>query len=287
MLLGVKLVSWNIQWGRGADGRVDLDRIVEHARRFADFDVLCLQEVAVGYPQLPGFDGSDQFAALAARLPGYTAIDGVAMDVIDPGAGRHRFGNMILSRLPVRQAFRHLLPWPVDASVRSMQRIAVEATIAAPFGVLRVTTTHLEYYSHLQRTAQVDRLRELHRQAVAQARNPHPGKPEDGPFDSVPRGGLAMLVGDHNFGPEAPEHAQLVAPFDDGTPAYLDAWRVVHGNRPHDPTVGVHDKEQWPGPAFTFDFAFISADLAPRLRDVKVDATSDASDHQPILIELA
>ena len=64
MLRAVKLVSWNIQWGRGADGRVDLARIVEHARRFADFDVLCLQEVASGYPQLPGLDGSDQFAAL-------------------------------------------------------------------------------------------------------------------------------------------------------------------------------------------------------------------------------
>ena len=36
----MKLITWNIQWGRGADGRVDLDRIVAHAQRFADFDVL-------------------------------------------------------------------------------------------------------------------------------------------------------------------------------------------------------------------------------------------------------
>ena len=67
----MKLVTWNIQWGRGADGRVDLDRIVAHARRLADFDVLCVQEVADGYPELAGHDGSDQFAALAgaaARL---------------------------------------------------------------------------------------------------------------------------------------------------------------------------------------------------------------------------
>src|SRR5438445_3585789 len=32
----MKLITWNIQWGRGADGRVDLERILAHARRLAD-----------------------------------------------------------------------------------------------------------------------------------------------------------------------------------------------------------------------------------------------------------
>ncbi|HEX7498741.1 MAG TPA: endonuclease/exonuclease/phosphatase family protein, partial [Polyangia bacterium] len=65
----MKLVTWNIQWGRGTDGRVDLDRIVAHARRFADFDVMCLQEVSAGHIQLPGCDGGDQFERLTALLP--------------------------------------------------------------------------------------------------------------------------------------------------------------------------------------------------------------------------
>ena len=70
----MKLITWNIQWGRGADGRVDLDRIVAHARRLADFDVLCVQEVGGGYPELAGHDGSDQFAALRrSGLPGFSA----------------------------------------------------------------------------------------------------------------------------------------------------------------------------------------------------------------------
>ena len=92
----MKLVTWNIQWGRGADGRVDLDRIVAHARRFADFDVLCLQEVSAGYPELPGCDGSEQFVAIAARLPGYTRLDGVATDTPHPAGERRRFGNPAL-----------------------------------------------------------------------------------------------------------------------------------------------------------------------------------------------
>ena len=108
----MKLITWNIQWGRGADGRVDLERILAHARRLADFDVLCLQEVSAGYPELPGGDGSDQFRALAKRLPEFTAIAGVATDAPRTGGGRRAFGNMILSRLPVLQVFRHLLPWP-------------------------------------------------------------------------------------------------------------------------------------------------------------------------------
>jgi endonuclease/exonuclease/phosphatase family metal-dependent hydrolase len=45
----MKLVTWNIQWCRGCDGRVDPQRIVDDARAFADFDVLCLQEVAANF----------------------------------------------------------------------------------------------------------------------------------------------------------------------------------------------------------------------------------------------
>jgi endonuclease/exonuclease/phosphatase family metal-dependent hydrolase len=72
----MQMITWNIRWARGADGRVDLDRVVAHARRFADFDVLCLQEVSAACPELAGCNGSHQFARLAARLPGYVAIQG-------------------------------------------------------------------------------------------------------------------------------------------------------------------------------------------------------------------
>ena len=43
----MRLATWNIQFGRGVDGRVDLERVVEHLHRFTEFDVLCLQEVAI------------------------------------------------------------------------------------------------------------------------------------------------------------------------------------------------------------------------------------------------
>ena len=281
----MKLVTWNIQWGRGADGRVDLDRIVAHARRFADFDVLCLQEVSAGYPELPGSDGGDQFAALAARLPGFTRIDGVATDTPHPAGERRRFGNMILTRTPVRQVFRHLLLWPCDPAVPSMQRIALEVTLDTPGGLVRVTIIHLEYYSALQRAAQVERLRELHHEAVAHALEMRPGTLDDGPFDRVPRGAPAIFAGDFNFKPDAAERVRLMSAIDPATPPLRDAWELLHPGQPHEPTVALYDQSQFPGPPFTWDYAFVSEDLAPRLRDVQVDGTSDASDHQPVMLE--
>lgn len=285
----MKLITWNIQWGRGADGRVDLPRVLAHARRFSDFDVLCLQEVSAGYSELPGCDGADQFRTLARALPDFTAVAGVATDAPgpEPGAGRRAFGNMILSRLPVLQVFRHLLPWPADASAMSMQRVAVEATLDTSAGPLRVTTTHLEYYSALQRSAQVERLRELHREAVAHSRTPRPGQPGDGAFAYLPRGGASVLAGDFNFLPDAAQRERLLAAFEDETPPYRDAWEIAHRGQPHAPTVGLYDKAQWPGAPFTFDFLFISADLAPRVREVRVDDASDASDHQPVMLHLS
>ena len=69
----MKLITWNVQWCCGVDGKVDPARIVTEAKRQADFDVLCLQEIADNYPhpRLAGSAGEDQFALLSTLLPGY------------------------------------------------------------------------------------------------------------------------------------------------------------------------------------------------------------------------
>ena len=50
----MRLLTWNIQWGRGADGRVDLARTVAAIRAAGEVDVICLQEVACNFPGLAG-----------------------------------------------------------------------------------------------------------------------------------------------------------------------------------------------------------------------------------------
>jgi len=281
----MRLLTWNIQWGRGCDGRVDLARVARVARETADLDVVCLQEVAVNFPGLAGSSGEDQVQLLREAFPGYQAFYGVATDVPDGKGGRSQFGNLILSRLPVLQVFRHLLPWPADPGVPSMQRVCVEAVVETRFGPVRVMTTHLEYYSSRQRMAQIDALRTIHRQASAQARNPSQGKEADPTFAALPRGLSAILCGDFNFKPTDAEHALMTWSFGDDTPSLVDAWLACHYDELHDQTVGLHDCE-WPDTSYCCDFIFLSDDLLPHLRGVRVNQDTDASDHQPVVLEL-
>ena len=56
------LVSWNIQYGKGVNGRIDLGRIAETVQKDGLPDVLCLQEISRNYPY-PA-DGADQVREL-------------------------------------------------------------------------------------------------------------------------------------------------------------------------------------------------------------------------------
>jgi endonuclease/exonuclease/phosphatase family metal-dependent hydrolase len=283
----VKLVTWNTQWARGCDGRVDPARIVAAARETADFDVLCLQEVARNFPGLRGSAGEDQYAVFGELLPGYAVIRGPAIQVSAPRGGWREFGNALITRLPVLQVFRHLLPWPADSSVPNMQRAAVEAVLQTRSGPLRVTTTHLEYYSAKQRAAQVERLRELQAEAAGHANEPVRPEKQGSPFAPAPRPAAGVLTGDFNFRPEDPLHARMQAPIGADVPAYRDAWEVARPGEPHAPTLGVFDKEQWPEPPFCCDFIFVTEDIARRVEQVSVNETTDASDHQPVLLVLS
>jgi len=282
----MKLLSWNIQWGRGMDGQVDLARILLTIRQLGDFDVICLQEVAVNFPGLPGSQGEDQVAELSAGLPGYTAIYGAATDVPDGRGGRSQFGNAIFSRLPVGQAWRHLLPWPAEADLPSMQRVLVEAVITADVGPLRVMTTHLEYYSQRQREIQIDAIRRLHAEACAMSGRPPRVDEEGGSFEVFPRPAQALLCGDMNFPASAPERAQILAPFAEGEPGFRDTWSVLHPGEIHAPTVGIHPVDFVNQPE-CFDFVFVTEGLSNRLRAHGIDDATEASDHQPVWVEFA
>jgi len=282
----MRLLTWNIQWGRGMDGRVDLQRILSEIKAMAEFDVIALQEVAINFPDLPGSRGEDAMSELAAGLPGYTPIYAAATDLPDGHGGRRQFGNAIFSRLPVQQIYRHLLPWPGDPAVPSMQRVLLEVVLASPLGPLRVMTTHLEYYSQVQREAQIDAIRRIHLDACAHARQPRPGEDESGgPFEVWPRPAAAILCGDMNFPAEAPARGQLLAPFADGTPSFVDSWEVLHPGRAHPPTAGIH-KVDWLDRPSCYDFVFLTGDLAPHLAEHHVNAATAASDHQPVWITL-
>jgi len=281
----MRIISWNIQWGRGADGRVELDRTVAALRAMPQADVICLQELAQNLPGLKGGKQEDAVAHLAAAFPDYHAVFGPAVDVADGAGGRSRFGNLVLSRLPVEQVFRHLLPCPVDPGVPSMQRGCVEVVVQARWGKLRVLTTHLEYYSGRQRITQVSFLRALQEEVVSHSRAQAPTGERNPAFSAHIRPASAVICGDFNSEPDSPEHALMAADISPDVPGWRDAWRIARPREPHAPTVGLHGAE-WPDRPYCCDFVWVTDDLVSRVAHVAVNAESDASDHQPVLLEL-
>ena len=270
----MNFLQWNVQWCRGMDGRVDPVRIAREAKALCDPDVCCFQEVAENYDSLAGSSGENQPEILQNLFADYSAHFAAAVDVPDGTSGRRRFGNMILSRLPVRQVFRHTLPWPPEDGVPSMPRVALEAVIEASWGLVSVLTTHLEYYSAAQRAAQVARLCELQAERRAHAAS-RPGY-KSGPFEPMPRPAASILAGDFNMRPQDPQAARL-------REVWTDAWSAAHPGEAHPPSFGLYDKEFASEP-YCCDFVFVSPELAPRIASATIDQDTRASDHQPVAV---
>ncbi|HSW26245.1 MAG TPA: endonuclease/exonuclease/phosphatase family protein [Burkholderiaceae bacterium] len=282
----MKLITWNTQWCCGLDGTVSPRRIVEGARAMADFDVLCLQEVAQGFDRLQGAPG-DQPAQLAALLPGYQCFFGAAVDEFLPDGRRQRFGNLVATRLPVARVQHHALPWPADGGVESMPRMCAVVTVLSPrLGAVRVMTTHLEYYSALQRLAQAQALRALHDEACAMAAAPPQPSDDGSPFQTKVHTPHAVLCGDFNAAASDAAIAAIVSESSaaDARHGFRNAWPLVHGGAPHAPTFRLFDRTYGPDP-MACDFVFVSAGLAPQVHNVQVDLQTRASDHQPVLVE--
>lgn len=271
----MRLITWNVQWCRGVDGHVDPARIARELRSLADPDVICLQEIAVNFPELAGSTGEDQPHALMQQLPGYDGFLIAGVDVPGAGGRRARFGNLILTRLPAGRALRHSLPWPAAPKVPSMPRVAVEVVVKAPVGWLRILTTHLEYYSASHRAAQIERLREIHAEACSEKLPVS----EAGTFHSHPRPASAILCGDFNLPPHDPLHARVKEM------GFVDAWEALNRGKAHPHTFRVHEREEGQSP-YCCDYVFVTADLVPRLRSIRVDGETKASDHQPVIVEL-
>lgn len=234
-------------------------------------DVVCLQEVARHDPAFG--DGADQVAELKGLFPGFQAIFGPALV-----RGEREYGNLILSRLPVLQVFNHLLPHPPAGGIKHMQRQAIETVVGTKAGPLRVMTTHLEYYSTPHRAAQIERLRMIQEEVAGN--EARPAKPAPSPYDPVPRLSALVFCGDFNLAPDDAEYRRLFQP------PLIDAWRHARPGEAHPPTTGLFDRKQWPMGGHCRDYFAVTADVAARIAAIDADLATDASDHQPVRLEL-
>jgi endonuclease/exonuclease/phosphatase family metal-dependent hydrolase len=82
------------------------------------------------------------------------------------------------------------------------------------------------------------------------------------------------------------DYRELVAAPAEGGLRLLDAWNVRHGDMPRAPTAGLHGYK-WPDKPACYDYFFVTEDLAARVAEINVQSETSASDHQPIVLDLA
>jgi endonuclease/exonuclease/phosphatase family metal-dependent hydrolase len=78
----------------------------------------------------------------------------------------------------------------------------------------------------------------------------------------------------------------MLAPFAEGTAPLVDCWTLTHPGIPHPSTFCIHSKMFAGQPELHCDFVFVSEELKPRVRSLTVDQLTQASDHQPLVLEL-
>ena len=286
----VKFVSYNIQYGTGKDGGLDLSRI---AAEVAGADVIALQEVERFWRRT---GDTDQATRLAESLQEYHWVYGAGVDVSDDRVSddgvveqrRRQFGNMLLSRYPIVSTRNHLLPKYASLGPLSIQRSALEGVIDIAGRLLRCYALHLTHLTAMTRLVQVAKLLEIHHSAVREG-GPITGALEvDGLGDQGIESAMpaeAIIMGDFNFEPDSEEYTQLVGPMSPyggrvTNPAgFLDAWTALGYELEAGTTADVDSR-----PA-RLDYCFVSTSLRACLRSISVDTAAQGSDHQPLWIE--
>lgn len=292
----MKLVSYNIQYGFGADGRYDLERIAEVV---ADADVIALQEVERNWRRT-GED--DQPEILGRLMPDHHWVYGPAfdMDASFRHAGgrlvnrRRQFGTMLLSRLPIVWSRLHLLPMRRMVEPLNTQNPALECMIRTPWGPVRFFSLHLAHVGAEERLEQIDFLLARHRRVGLEG-GPWSGEDDEPHRDwtqgeAEPEAPLAaILMGDFNCEPGSAEYRRIVGdqPYHAGA-RYLDGFvdaavAAGHGAdafHTHVRTVGGHVQNR------RLDYCFIGAPIANRVRSFGVDNDVIASDHYPVFVDI-
>lgn len=270
----LRILSWNIQSGRGCDGRVEIARIIDHMRAQGPLDLICLQEVARHFPEYTSAEQPDQLQALVDAFPDFVPAWGAALSW--PGTTpqrRREFGNLTLTRRPLLDRRIHVLPAtsaPSSGQELQTPRCAVETLIEGDSGPLRILNAHLAFHDAHERRQQLAYLSSL--QQREQPQTPGPGIYAQ-PFHCV----RTLLCGDLNMDSRH-EHYRWLA-----TQGWQDAWQLCHGDRSHQPTCGIHDLEQWPQGPHCRDYFWLQQ-LRPL--GLYVDTSTNLSDHQPLILTL-
>ncbi|MDX3077472.1 endonuclease/exonuclease/phosphatase family protein [Streptomyces sp. MI02-7b] len=234
------VMTFNIHHAQGTDGVLDVRRIADVVRE-SGADVVGLQEVDNHYSGRS--DWADQAADLAALL-GYHVVFGANIDNAPPAGSDHRiqYGTAILSRYAITESDNTWLYKSPGQEQRGLLHAALD---------VRGRTVHF-YCTHLAASSQTDRLQQTP-QIV----------------DRIGATQPAILVGDFNAVPTAPESQPLQS-------AYTDAWATS----PHPRGDGATYPAE--APAERIDDIYTTKKVKPLLTHV-VHVDETASDHLPLV----
>ncbi|MHA6687802.1 endonuclease/exonuclease/phosphatase family protein [Mesorhizobium sp. A556] len=290
----MKLVSYNIQYGFGADGRYDLARV---AKIVADADIIALQEVERHWLRS---NEDDQPEILSRLLHDHYWVYGPAfdMDASERRDGRlvnrrRQFGTMLLSKMPIVWSRLHALP--VRRTVRPLntRNAALECMIRTPAGPVRFFSLHLAHIAVEERLEQIDYLLGEHGRASADG-GPWSGV-DDEPSRNWSNGGrepespmAAVWMGDFNSEPGSTEYRRIVGdtPYHRGAAyagGFVDAAAVAATPASfytHVKTIEGVVRER------RLDHCFVGGMLADRVRTVSADIGEVASDHFPLRVDI-
>lgn len=286
----MKLVTYNIQYGFGADGHYDLARI---AASLPGADIICLQEVERFWHRS---QKQDQVAELARLLPEYYYVYGANLDMDasvrqQNGHIQHRrrqFGNMILSRTPILSSRNFPLPKQASLHQHSIQQGLLEAVIAPAGKALRIYTTHLSHLCPDTRLPQLQAIQEIIAAAPSQGGawcGSHPN-PADGWIegDMPPMPQAAILTGDLNFDADSREYASLIGPKSEKYGRLINptGWQDAYVCAGHEEATGTTCQS-----GKRIDHCFVTGDLASKIVAVDIDGAAKGSDHQPVWVSFA
>ena len=285
----VNLVTYNIRFGMGVDGHVDLGRIADAVR---GADIIALQEVERYWKRSTM---CDQPARLAEHLPEYRWTYFPAFDV-DASQGspaedvpnrRRQFGSMTLSRFPIRSVRRLALPKCAEGEGFHMDTGVLECVVDAEGGALRIYNLHLGASSRDQRI-QIPRLLELCQDAErgGGAWSGHDAHLDiDHKWDNdeaqPPMPAQILVLGDFNCEPGSAGYLLMV---DEGS--FIDSWVVARERGAARVTWISPNPARHPRREMTIDYCFLSPELAPRIGKAWVDDAAQGSDHRPYWVEL-
>lgn len=279
----MKVVSYNIQYGRGQDGIIDLVRSCNAIR---GADIICLQEVDQHWQRSGDLD---QAAEISGLLPSYYTVYGSSFDVDASARAAHgavtnrrrRHGNMILSHWPILSTRVFNLPKQNYADKFNMHMTFIEAVIDAGTARLRVYNYHGGYLEAAERLEQVEYF------AKVFARSPIEGGAWSGESNiggddwsnrrqapTLPS--TAIFCGDFNARPDTEEYRLLIE-----STGLVDCWAQADpanrltstGNR--ESAEGIEDYGK-------IDHIMVTPDLCERVEQVAIDHAADGSDHKPV-----